>query len=261
MAITVTVHGAAGRMGRLLTELLKGSEGLQLVGLWEREGHPALGTDAFDCGVTLSPAWGGAVGDVIIDFSLPRGLSHLLATWPEDCPSALVSGTTGLSTETAAALDALGERVPVFYAANMSLGIHVLRMLALRAAQLLDGDWDVEILEMHHNRKADAPSGTAMALVETLQDAWPVPLTAVTGRDGQCGPREAGELGLFALRGGSVVGEHELVFAGPEETVRISHRAESRELFARGALTAARWLARQPAGCYGMADLAGNRGR
>jgi 4-hydroxy-tetrahydrodipicolinate reductase len=261
MAITVTVHGASGRMGRLLMALLGETEGLQLVSLWECEGHPALGTEIGGAGLPLTRAWEAEAGEVIIDFSLPRGLSQLLATWPGDCQSALLSGTTGLSSETAAALTLLGGRVPVFYAANMSQGIHVLRMLARCAAQLLDGDWDVEILEMHHKRKADAPSGTAMALVKTIQDAWPQPLTPVTGREGQCGPREAGELGLFALRGGSVVGEHELVFAGPDETVRISHRAESRELFARGALKAARWLAKQPAGYYGMDDLAGSQGR
>jgi 4-hydroxy-tetrahydrodipicolinate reductase len=146
----------------------------------------------------------------------------------------------------------------VFYAANLSQGIYALRMLARRAAELLDSEWDVELVEMHHNRKADAPSGTAAALIETVQEAWPIPLEPVYGRAGLPGPRGEHEMGVFALRGGTVVGEHELIFAGPEETLRLSHQAGSRMLFARGALRACRFVAQQPPGLYGMDDLAGS---
>lgn len=255
MAITVTIHGAGGRMGRALVELVRAAPDLELASLWDRPDHPRCGQDLYGVGVALSGAWATAPGQVIVDFSLPQGLRGLVAGWPDHCESALISGTTGVTTDGFVQLDGLAQTRPVFYAANMSMGILALRMLAKRAAELLDDDWDVELVEMHHNRKVDAPSGTAVALVETVQEAWPVELVPVTGRSGQCGARGPGEMGVFALRGGSVVGEHELIFAGPEETLRLSHRAESRDLFARGALKVIRWLVEKVPGRYGMDDL------
>ncbi len=256
MALTLTIHGASGRMGQALVELVRAAPDLSIIGLWDRTGHGAIG-EGVGTPKIVAP-WAAGAGDVIVDFSREEGLRQLLKEWPEDSTAALVSGTTGLDSELQDLLAKRAERSPVFYAANMSQGIFALRMLARRAAELLDGEWDVELVEMHHNRKADAPSGTATALIETVQEAWPKPLVPVYGREGLPGPRETQEMGVFALRGGSVVGEHELVFAGPEETLRISHQAGSRMLFARGALRACRFIAKQPAGLYGMDDLVGN---
>ncbi len=255
MALTITINGACGRMGQALVELVRAAPDLTLKSLWDRPGHPAAASSvAADVPVATGP-WESDPGMVIVDFSREEGLRTLLKSWPAAATPALVSGTTGLDEELQALLAQRAQRVPVFYAANMSQGIHALRLLARRAAELLDGKWDVELVEMHHNRKADAPSGTASDLIETLQAAWPRPLQPVFGRSGLCGPRGEDELGVFALRGGSVVGEHELVFAGPDETLRISHQAGSRLLFARGALRACRWIAHQPPGLYGMDDL------
>jgi 4-hydroxy-tetrahydrodipicolinate reductase len=257
MTARVTLNGACGRMGRELVARLRDARTLQLHALWERSDHPDQGRDALATGIAVSAPWCGDPGDVIIDFTDPDGVDRLLDGWPAEGGPALVVGTTGLGPGLRKRLDGLGARVPVFYAANMSLGIHVLRKLARRAAELLDGDWDVELVEMHHSRKADAPSGTAVALVETLQDSWPEPLTPVYGRSGLCGPRKRGEMGVFAVRGGGVVGEHELIFAGAEEALRISHRAQNRGVFATGALKAAEWLVQQAPGSYGMDHLVG----
>jgi 4-hydroxy-tetrahydrodipicolinate reductase len=253
MSLTLTIHGASGRMGQALVELVRAAPELAIGGLWDRAGQSNV--DGTVGGQTISAPWATAAGDVIIDFSREEGLRTLLKEWPEGSSAALVSGTTGLDSELRELLAKRAERSPVFYAANMSQGIYALRMLARRAAELLDSDWDVELVEMHHNRKADAPSGTAAALIETVQEAWPEPLEPVYGRVGLPGPRGEKEMGVFSLRGGSVVGEHELIFAGPEETLRISHQAGSRTLFARGALRACRFVAQQPPGLYGMDDL------
>jgi 4-hydroxy-tetrahydrodipicolinate reductase len=243
-------------MGQALVELVRDAPDLAIDGLWDRAGHSVAGEGVG--AQTISAPWTTAAGDVIVDFSREEGLRTLLREWPEDSSAALVSGTTGLDSELQSLLAKRAERSPVFYAANLSQGIYALRMLARRAAELLDSEWDVELVEMHHNRKADAPSGTAAALIETVQEAWPIPLEPVYGRAGLPGPRGEHEMGVFALRGGTVVGEHELIFAGPEETLRLSHQAGSRMLFARGALRACRFVAQQPPGLYGMDDLAGS---
>ena len=255
MALTITINGACGRMGRALIELATAAPDLVIESLWDRTSHPLAGFDGATGIPVVTGPWESSPGAVIIDFSREEGLRTLLTEWPQGTDPALISGTTGLDDELRGLLAQRAERTPVFYAANMSQGIHALHVLARKAAELLDGEWDVELVEMHHSRKADAPSGTAAALVETLQSAWPRPLQPVYGRSGLCGPRNADELGVFAVRGGSVVGEHELLFAGPDETLRISHQAGSRLLFARGALRACRWLAHKPPGLYGMDDL------
>ena len=255
MPLTLTINGACGRMGQALVELVCADQDLSMQGLWDRSGHPAIGTAPYDGPQIVGGPWSSPAGDVIIDFSREEGLRTLLNQWPAAVTAALVSGTTGLDPELRALLEKRAEVSPVFYAANMSQGVHALGMLARCAAKLLDGKWDVELVEMHHSRKVDAPSGTAAALIETLQEAWPGPLRPVYGREGLCGPRGESEMGVSSLRGGSVVGEHELIFAGPDETLRISHQAGSRALFARGALRACRWIADRPPGLYGMDDL------
>lgn len=252
--MNVTINGALGRMGKEVIRQALETEGLEIVSLWESARHPGVGTVEPLTGLAVLPQWDGPVGTVVIDFSVREGLSALLEG-AGDRVFALVSGTTGLTDEDTEALGALALRAPVFHAANMSVGVHILRTLAAEAARMTGGKWDMEIVEMHHNRKADAPSGTALALAETLEEAVDTELTRVAGRDGLIGPRKRGELGMLALRGGDVVGEHEVLFAGPGEVLRLKHQALSRAVFAAGACTAARWVYRQPPGLYSMNDL------
>ena len=167
MVLTLTVNGACGRMGRALMELALAAPGLSLASLWGRAGASDGVFDARPGLPAVTEQWVSKSGDVVVDFSRTEGLRSLLKNWPDDNNSALVSGTTGLDDELLELLGRRAERSPVFYAANMSQGAHALRMLARRAAELLDSEWDVELVEMHHNRKADAPSGTATALIET----------------------------------------------------------------------------------------------
>lgn len=251
-AIGITINGAAGRMGLRLAELVHERDDLALISRWERAGHPSIGDSMYGCPVTAQ--WDGSVGDVIIDFSTDEGLLGLLAeTGRLAIP--LVSGTTGLSPDALRQLEQAGSRIPVFYSANMSTGIHVLKKLARLAAESLGPEWDVELVEMHHNRKIDSPSGTALALVDEVKNAWPEELHPVYGREGLGGPRKSGEMGVFALRGGDVIGEHELILAGSGETLRLKHTAISRDLFAAGALRAGSWLVGQKPGFYTMEDI------
>jgi len=252
--MNVTVNGALGRMGREVIVQVLEAEGLDIVSLWESPSHPGVGNVEPLTGLSVLPQWEGPIGTVIIDFSVREGLASLLAG-AGDNVFALVSGTTGLTEDDGKALATLSERAPVFHAANMSVGIHILRNLAARAAQMTRGKWDMEIVEMHHNRKEDAPSGTALALAETLAGAVDVELTQVAGRDGLIGPRKRGELGVLALRGGDVVGEHDVIFAGPGEVLRLRHQALARAVFAAGACAAAEWVVGQPPGLYSMNDL------
>ena len=239
--------------GELIAQALE-FEALEIVSLWESPEHPGLGAVEPSTGLTVLPQWDGPVGTVVIDFSVREGLAALLAGAAERT-FALVSGTTGLTDDDREALGRLGQRAPVFHAANMSVGIHILRTLAAQAARMTGGRWDMEIVEMHHNRKADAPSGTALALAETLEEAVDLGLDRVSGREGLIGPRKRGELGVLALRGGDVVGEHEVLLAGPGEVLRLKHQALSRAVFAAGACAAAVWVARQPPGLYSMNDM------
>jgi len=213
--------------------------------------HPAL---------TLASAMGrGAPREavaacrVIIDFSLPDGTAQLLELLDDQ---ALVVGTTGLSDATLAALDRHAERAPVLRASNYSTGVTLLMELVGRAARALP-DYDLEIIEMHHRHKRDAPSGTARSLAEAAAEARSVSLTerAVYGREGDVGPRPGGEIGLHAVRGGDVAGEHTVYLAGPGERITLGHLATSREAFAQGALRAAAWIAPQPPGIYTMRDV------
>ena len=250
----LALNGACGRMGVEVVNLAAGDDGIDLVALWERARHSQLGQDPFSLGLPVRRTGEGQSVDVVVDFSSESGLLEMLATLPED-GTALVSGTTGLTEDAMEQLAHLATRAPVFHAANMSTGIHVLHQLAGLAATLVGGDWDVELVEMHHNRKVDAPSGTAISLARTVRSAWPMNLQPVYGRWGVGGPRKSGEMGILALRAGDVVGEHELIFGGPAETLRLKHRAVSRSVFAVGAIRAARWIVKQEPGLYSMEHM------
>ena len=201
--------------------------------------------------VRITPA-----GDIFIDFSAPEGLeAHLQTALAAERP--LVIGTTGLTADHHAMIDEVARSIPVLQAANMSLGVNVLAHLVRQAAARLGEDWDIEITEMHHRHKVDAPSGTALLLGQAAAEGRRVVLDDVSdrGRDGIAGPRAPGHIGFAALRGGSVAGDHQLIFATDGERIELGHRAESRAIFARGAIEAALWLLGKPSGRYSMADM------
>lgn len=193
-------------------------------------------------------------GDVLVDFSAPDALQVSLDRAAAAAIPILV-GTTGLDDLAERRLAQAAEQVAVLRAANTSLGVAILSELVERAANVLGTDWDIEVLEMHHRDKADAPSGTALALGEAAARGRGTPLHAERGRDGTGLKRQQGAIGFASLRGGTVPGEHDVIFAGPEERLILSHRADSRMIFARGALAAARFLFGKPAGLYSMRDV------
>ena len=201
---------------------------------------------------------GGGRPDVFVDFSAPEALpAHMQAALEAGKP--IVIGTTGLTEEHQRLIDEATGRIAVLQAANTSLGVNVLVHLVRETAARLGDDWDIEIVEMHHRHKVDAPSGTALLLGRAAAEGRGVELGAVSdrGRDGITGPRTPGHIGFAALRGGSVAGDHQVIFAGQGERIELGHRAESREIFARGAIEAALWLKDKPAGRYSMSDVLG----
>lgn len=257
--MNVTIVGAGGRMGQAILRLLA-SEGLTLVGAVEHAGFDKLGADAGELagagqlGVAVSPdiAAGLLGADVVIDFSTPETAKDV-ARLAGKRGVALVSGTTGLGEDALRAFDEAAKSVAVLWASNMSLGVQVLAELARQAAKMLPG-FDVEIVETHHRKKADAPSGTAKTLALAIQEVREG--RSVTGRDGMPGPRMDDEIGVMALRGGDVIGDHTVHLLGQGERLELTHRATNRELFARGALRAATVIGKQEKGRYTMRDVA-----
>jgi 4-hydroxy-tetrahydrodipicolinate reductase len=268
--LRVAIPGCAGRMGRALVQALAAADDMQLCGASEAAGSPALGQDAgsvaglspLGIAVTDDPQTLLADAQAVIDFSLP----HVTADLCRRCAERglpLVVGTTGLSAEQHAALQRAAERVPVVFAANMSVGVNVLLRLVEQAATLLGPGYDLEVVEAHHGRKVDAPSGTALALARALATATgqlgALEQRARHGRHGAVGARAPAEIGIHAVRGGDVVGEHTVLFLGEGERLELVHRASSRQTFARGALRALRWATARPAGLYDMRDVLGLR--
>ncbi|MGJ3265426.1 MAG: 4-hydroxy-tetrahydrodipicolinate reductase [Salinarimonas sp.] len=262
----LAVVGASGRMGRMLVRTIAETPGCVLSGACERAGADAVGADA---GVLAGlPALGVAIGDdparaladaeAVIDFTAPAATTALAALCAER-GIAHVVGTTGLSAEDLAVLRTAAERCCVVQSGNMSLGVNLLASLVRRAARALGPDFDVEIVEMHHRHKVDAPSGTALLLGAAAAEGRGVSLeeAAVRSRDGHTGPRPEGAIGFATLRGGTVVGEHAVVLAGPGERIELRHVAEDRGLFARGALKAALWARGRAPGFHSMADVLG----
>jgi 4-hydroxy-tetrahydrodipicolinate reductase len=262
----IAVIGCAGRVGRMLIADIVASEGCALAGGVVRPGGAALGQDL---GALAGVGHlGQAVGDdpeqllrdcdVAIEFSLPKATAeHALLAARLGTP--LVIGTTGLHGSEEAAVHDAARQVPIVWAANTSLGINLLLGLVAQVAARLGPDWDLEIMEMHHRGKVDAPSGTALALGRAAAAARGVAFdeVAVRGRDGITGPRPAGAIGFAALRGGDNIGEHHVVFAAAGELLELTHRATNRGIYAKGAVRAARWLIGRPPGLYGMQDVLG----
>ncbi len=241
--IGIGIVGSNGRMGRAIAAELKGHDGARLVA-------------AADQGDDLTALTGAC--DVIIDFSTPAALAATLAA-AQAARRPVAIGTTGLGDEDHRAIDAAAADIPVLQAANMSLGVNLLAHLVREAAARLGPDWDIEIAEMHHRHKVDAPSGTALLLGAAAAAGRGVNLDEQSdrGRDGITGARTPGHIGFAALRGGSVAGDHLVVLAGEGERIELGHRAESRAIFASGAIKAAVWLKDRAPGRYGMTDVLG----
>jgi len=264
--LRLAVAGAAGRMGRMLIQTIPDTLGVRLVGALESPASPELGHDS---GRLLGLAENGVIVtadplaaledcDAVIDFSSPASTVALAALAAER-GAAHIIGTTGLSPEDLEAIAAAAEKTVVVRSGNMSLGLNLLAVMVERAAEALGPAWDAEIVEMHHRMKVDAPSGTALLLGEAAARGRGIALAehAVRGRDGFTGPRKAGDIGFAVLRGGTVVGDHSVIFAGAGERLELSHHAEDRGIFARGALAAALWTRGRPTGLYSMADVLG----
>ena len=264
--IRVAVAGAAGRMCRALIDAISDAEGLTLGAAFERAASPAVGQDAgvlvgagaSDVLVSDNPADSVDDFDVVIDFTMPEATLALAAVCAA-AQKAMVIGTTGFSTEQLNALHAHGPDMALFMSPNMSVGVNVLLQLVERAARMLGDEVDIEVIEAHHRHKVDAPSGTAVRIGEVLAQALDRDLSkhAVYGRQGITGARERSTIGFSTLRGGDIVGEHTVLFAGEGERLEITHRAQSRSNFAQGAVRAAAYIHDKPPGLYGMDELLG----
>ncbi|MFP6759560.1 MAG: 4-hydroxy-tetrahydrodipicolinate reductase [Alphaproteobacteria bacterium] len=262
----VGLVGSAGRMGCTLVRRIAATDGCRLVAANEQPGHDALGRDAGE--VAGVGALGVAIADnsralfdaadVVIEFSSPAAtVAHAMLA--AETGTAHVIGTTGLNDDQAGEVAAAATKVPIVWAPNMSVGVNILLAMTKQVAGILGDDYDIEIVEMHHRHKIDAPSGTALGLGKAAAAGRGVDLDAVAarGRDGITGARNAGDIGFAVLRGGDVVGDHTVVFAADGERLEIGHKASSRDVFANGAVRAALWTRGRAAGLYGMADVLG----
>jgi 4-hydroxy-tetrahydrodipicolinate reductase len=262
----VIVAGAGGRMGRTLVKAIAEAKGLALAGALENAGSPLIGQDAGalaglgDNGIKLVADAGPLMdkADAIIDFTAPAA-TVAFAALAAKAGKVHVIGTTGLSAADEAKIKDAAKSAVIVKSGNMSLGVNLLAALTKRVAKTLDDAFDIEILEMHHNKKVDAPSGTALMLGRAAAEGRGIELDqhAVKSREGHTGARKAGDIGFATLRGGSVVGEHHVIFAGPAERLELTHKAEDRMIFARGALHAALWARGQKPGLYSMMDVLG----
>lgn len=250
----IGIYGAAGRMGQAIAQAAA-EAGLTLAGGVDRPGATGM-TGGLAIG--SDPEVIALASDVLIDFSAPAALeANLSAALVAGKP--IVIGTTGLEAAHHARIDEAAKMLPILQTGNTSLGVNLLAALVEDAASRLDEDWDIEIVEMHHRHKVDAPSGTALLLGEAAARGRGIALAdhKASGRDGITGARKAGDIGFAALRGGSVAGDHQVIFATEGERIEIGHRAENRAIFARGAVKAAQWLIEQPAGRYDMKSVLG----
>lgn len=262
----IAISGASGRMGQMLISQVTGSDRLVLAGAIEREGHAWLGRDVGEAmggaalGVTVTADARSVIAeaDAVIDFTAPAATVRFAAMAAES-GTVHVIGTTGMSENDISALDDTAQKTVIIRAGNMSLGVNLLTQLTKRVAAALDEDYDIEIIEAHHNQKVDAPSGTALMLGEAAAEGRGVSLDDVSdrGRDGITGARRRGDIGFAAIRGGDIVGEHDVLFAAAGERIILRHVASDRSVFARGALKAALWGQGRAPGAYDMLDVLG----
>jgi 4-hydroxy-tetrahydrodipicolinate reductase len=262
----LVVAGAGGRMGRTLVKAIAETKGLALAGALEDARSPLIGWDAGTLAglgenrikLVGDPAALIDTADGVVDFTAPVA-SVALAELCAKAGKVHIIGTTGFEVADEARIKDAAKRAVIVKSGNMSLGVNLLAALTKRVAKTLDNSFDIEIIEMHHNQKVDAPSGTALLLGKAAAEGRGIDLDkrAVRNRDGHTGARKAGDIGFAALRGGTVVGEHTVIFAGPAERIELVHKAEDRMIFARGALHAALWARAQKPGLYSMADVLG----
>ncbi|GAA6188791.1 4-hydroxy-tetrahydrodipicolinate reductase [Litorivita sp. NS0012-18] len=262
----IVVTGASGRMGQMLINTITASGKARLVGAVVRKGHAWVGQDvgtamggaAMGVTVTDDALEAFAKAQAVIDFTTPAATVEFAALAAQ-ARAVHVIGTTGMSAEEIAALKPAARHAVIVRAGNMSLGVNLLTQLTKKVAAALDEDFDIEIIESHHNRKVDAPSGTALMLGEAAAEGRGVALDAVSdrGRDGITGARKKGDIGFVAVRGGDIIGEHDVMFAGSGERIILRHVASDRSVFARGALKAALWGLGQTPGEYDMIDVLG----
>jgi 4-hydroxy-tetrahydrodipicolinate reductase len=266
----VVVAGAAGRMGQTLLKAIHAAPGMSIHAAIEREGSAAIGKDAGEiCGIgpigvpiTTDPLEAFVKADAVIDFTSPASTVEF-AGLAAQARIVHIIGTTGCSAEDIEKIKAASRHARIVMSGNMSLGVNLLGVLVRQAAAALEAaDWDIEVLEMHHNKKVDAPSGTALLLGAEAAKGRMIDLlaNAVKVRDGHTGARDTGSIGFATLRGGGVIGDHSVTFASDEEMITLSHRAMDRSLFAKGALTAARWAFDKKPGFYTMLDVLGLNG-
>ncbi len=264
--VKAIVAGAAGRMGGRIIHMIEAAEGIGLVGALESADHTAVGKDVGEVvglprkGIPVAGVLGEilAGGDVLIEFTHPEpSLTHLKEAVKAD--KAMVLGTTGFSVSQLAEIRALGTRIPLVFAPNMSVGVNLLFKVVADVARVLGDGYDVEIVEAHHRMKKDAPSGTAIKLAQVIAHALGRDLekVGVYARKGLIGERSQKEIGVQTVRAGDIVGEHTVLFGGIGERLELIHRAHSRDNFARGAVRAAQWVVKQPPGLYDMQDVLG----
>jgi 4-hydroxy-tetrahydrodipicolinate reductase len=264
--LRIAVAGAAGRMGRTLTRIVHEADAVVLVGGLEAKGTPHIGQDLgplcglgnIDAKITDDPLELLREVDALLDFTTPAA-TVAVAELTAQTRIVHVIGTTGFTADDEARIKAAARHARIVKSGNMSLGVNLLAALVRQAAQALGEDFDIEIVEMHHRHKVDAPSGTALLLGEAAAMGRGVDLAShsVRAREGHTGPRPSGHVGFATLRGGSVIGDHTVIFAGPDERLELCHAAQSRDIFARGALKAAQWAFDKKPGLYGMADVLG----
>lgn len=253
--VKILVSGCGGAMGRAVTHaLLREEEATPVGGLDPRQSladapFPVFG-DWSDCHVPF---------DIIIDFSHPKALDAVMNLARRD-QKGVVIATTGYTQEQTDRIEALSQELPVFFSANMSVGVALMRELCIKAARVLGGSYDIEVVERHHNQKIDAPSGTAFLLANAISSALPYQPKYVYDRHSHRAKRGKEQIGIHSIRGGTIPGEHDVLFAGAHEVLTISHTAYSKELFAAGAIAAAKFLAGRPAGLYTMEDLMNQEG-
>lgn len=247
--LKIMLSGANGKMGHTIARLVGENPNCEIVAGVD------LNTDRYDkFPIYKCAEESGVTPDVIIDFSHPSALDGILS-YAKKHKVGIVVATTGLSPAAIESVKAAGAEIPVFYSANMSIGINLLLELCSRAAALLEGNFDIEIVERHHNQKIDAPSGTALMLADAMSSALKMTPEYVYDRHSVRKKREPNEIGIHAVRGGSIVGEHEVIFAGQDEVIEIKHQATSKEVFAVGAVRAAQYIANKTPGLYNMQNL------
>lgn len=245
----IILNGCNGKMGKVITRIAESDPdckiiaGIDICNYCEND-YPVY-TSAEEC---------TEKADVIVDFSHPSAFSDVLELAIRT-KTPLIAATTGLSKEQHGELAAAAEKIPVFFSANMSIGINLLTELSKKAAALLDGSFDIEILEKHHNQKIDAPSGTALAIADAISDVLQTAPEYVYDRHSVRRKRSPHEIGIHSVRGGTIVGEHEVIFAGVDEVIELKHTASSKEVFAVGAIRAAKFMTGKPKGMYSMSDI------